>query len=156
MLARVTLTRRPTPRAGATRQVIGGPLASGLLLLDGRGGLFGWQWVFLVEGVATAAFGLVLLCALPRAPDTAWCLAPAERAAQVARRAAERDAAERKDPSGGTTTRARPALACCRWMPSCRHVLRGPRACGVCALAVWGGRHVEPPHWPMMCHSFGP
>ena len=106
-----------SPRAGAARQVIGGPLASGLLLLDGRGGLFGWQWVFLVEGAATAAFGLVLLCALPRAPDTAWCLAPSERAALVARRDAERDAAERKDPSGGTTTRARLALTRRQRMP---------------------------------------
>lgn len=91
-------------------QVIGGPIASGLLHLDGRHGLLGWQWVFLVEGVATAAFGLVLLVALPRTPATAWCLVPAERAALAARRSAEREAAERRDPAGGTTARAQCAL----------------------------------------------
>ena len=62
--------------------------------------------MFLVEGVATAAFGLVLLLGLPRAPATAWNLSPAERAALAARRAAERELAERRDPSAGTTGRA--------------------------------------------------
>ena len=62
--------------------------------------------MFLVEGVATAAFGLVLLLWLPRAPATAWCLSPAERAALAGRRAAERELAERRDPSAGTTGRA--------------------------------------------------
>ncbi|KAK9837411.1 hypothetical protein WJX81_000610 [Elliptochloris bilobata] len=90
----------------ATAQVIGGPLASGLLLLDGMHGLYGWQWVFLVEGVATAAFGVVLFFGLPRSPTSAWCLSPAERAALSARRATEREVAERRDPSGGTTARA--------------------------------------------------
>ena len=28
-------------------QVIGAPLAAGLLYLDGRGGLRGWQWIFI-------------------------------------------------------------------------------------------------------------
>ena len=34
--------------------VIGGPLSSGLLLLDGAGGFKGWQWLFLVEGIRRA------------------------------------------------------------------------------------------------------
>lgn len=28
-------------------QIIGAPLAAGLLYLDGRGGLHGWQWIFI-------------------------------------------------------------------------------------------------------------
>ena len=35
--------------------VIGGPLSSGLLLLDGAWGLRGWQWLFLIEGSPGAA-----------------------------------------------------------------------------------------------------
>src|SRR5262245_57867531 len=31
--------------------VIGGPISGALLTLDGRGGLAGWQWVFLLEGL---------------------------------------------------------------------------------------------------------
>jgi hypothetical protein len=32
-------------------QVLGAPLAAAILLLDGRGGLAGWRWLFLLEGV---------------------------------------------------------------------------------------------------------
>ena len=28
-------------------QIIGAPLAAGLLYLDGKGGLQGWQWIFI-------------------------------------------------------------------------------------------------------------
>ena len=39
-------------------QVIGAPLAAGLLALDGVGNLDGWQWLFLAEGIPTLAFGM--------------------------------------------------------------------------------------------------
>ena len=32
---------------GSAAQIIGAPLAAGLLYLDGRGGLHGWQWIFI-------------------------------------------------------------------------------------------------------------
>lgn len=31
-------------------QVLGSPLAAGLMALDGHGGLRGWQWLFMIEG----------------------------------------------------------------------------------------------------------
>ncbi|KAJ5272347.1 vitamin H transporter [Penicillium angulare] len=37
---------------------LGGPLSIGLLSLDGRGGLRGWQWLFLIEGVLTCFLGI--------------------------------------------------------------------------------------------------
>jgi predicted MFS family arabinose efflux permease len=46
--------------------VLGAPVAAGLLLLDGRGGLRGWQYLFLVLGLATAAYGLVVAVRPPR------------------------------------------------------------------------------------------
>ncbi|KAL1851951.1 hypothetical protein Plec18170_006254 [Paecilomyces lecythidis] len=47
-------------------------LGAGLLRLDGRGGLSGWQWIFLkaVEGVWTIAVSLLLLFVLPGSPDS--------------------------------------------------------------------------------------
>jgi hypothetical protein len=39
-------------------QVIGAPLAAGLLALDGVGNLDGWQWLFLAEGIPTLVFGM--------------------------------------------------------------------------------------------------
>ena len=38
-------------------QVISGPIASALLLADGAGGLKGWQWLFLIEGLPTILLG---------------------------------------------------------------------------------------------------
>lgn len=46
--------------ATALSQVLGGPMAAALLLLDGTLGLHGWQWLFLCEGLPTIAFGVVL------------------------------------------------------------------------------------------------
>ncbi|KAJ9269983.1 hypothetical protein DTO212C5_3953 [Paecilomyces variotii] len=37
---------------------LGGPLSIGLLALGGRGGLRGWQWLFLIEGVLTCVLGI--------------------------------------------------------------------------------------------------
>ena len=43
-----------------TLQALGGPMAAGLLLLDGALGLRGWQWLFIVEGALTCLCGLLL------------------------------------------------------------------------------------------------
>eukprot|EP01025_Chloroclados_australasicus_P033449 TRINITY_DN3411_c1_g1_i2.p1 TRINITY_DN3411_c1_g1~~TRINITY_DN3411_c1_g1_i2.p1 ORF type:complete len:514 (+),score=68.45 TRINITY_DN3411_c1_g1_i2:819-2360(+) len=50
----------------AFSQVIGAPLASALLALDGVGGLQGWQWVFIVEGISTIIIGIVIWIKLPK------------------------------------------------------------------------------------------
>ncbi|KAF2449217.1 alternative sulfate transporter-like protein [Karstenula rhodostoma CBS 690.94] len=44
-------------------------LASGILKLGGRGGLKGWQWLFLLEGCFTMCVSLILLFLLPGSPD---------------------------------------------------------------------------------------
>ena len=41
-------------------QVVGAPLAAALLLMEGVGGLHGWQWLFIIEGAATCLWGIVL------------------------------------------------------------------------------------------------
>jgi ACS family tartrate transporter-like MFS transporter len=50
-----------------------------LLGLDGNAGLHGWQWLFLVQGLPTVLFGLVVLRYLPDAPATATWLTLAEK-----------------------------------------------------------------------------
>jgi len=62
-------------------QIFGGPVSGLLLDMNGRGGLRGWQWMFLVEGVlaiAAGAWSCAYLTSLPR--DAHW-LSPAERGA---------------------------------------------------------------------------
>ncbi|KAL2208186.1 MFS general substrate transporter [Sarocladium strictum] len=44
---------------------LGGPLSIGLLSLRGRGGLHGWQWLFLIEGVLTCVLGCLAYLYFP-------------------------------------------------------------------------------------------
>ena len=53
--------------ADAHAQVISGPIASALLLTDGAGGLKGWQWLFLIEGLPTIVLGVWVRHSLIRA-----------------------------------------------------------------------------------------
>lgn len=67
-----------TPVAG----IIGGPLSGWILdALDGAGGLRGWQWLFLIEGVPAVVVGLLVLAFLPTRPTKAGWLSAEERAA---------------------------------------------------------------------------
>jgi ACS family tartrate transporter-like MFS transporter len=59
--------------------VIGGPISSALLLLDGLGGLSGWQWLFIVEGVPAVLLAPVVWRRLDERPADAQWLTPAER-----------------------------------------------------------------------------
>ena len=53
--------------------IIGGPLGGRLLGLDGHFGIAGWQWLFLVEGLPAAIFGIVVLVYLTEKPaDAKW------------------------------------------------------------------------------------
>ena len=56
-----------------------GSLAGWLMGLNGRMGLAGWQWLFLVEGLPAAFFSLVIFFALPDGPADAGWLRPEEK-----------------------------------------------------------------------------
>lgn len=58
-----------------------GTLLSGLLLgLGGRGGLTGWQWLFLLEGLPAVVLGTLVFALLPDRPELASWLPADERA----------------------------------------------------------------------------
>ena len=57
-----------------------GSLAGWLMGLGGKLGLAGWQWLFLVEGLPTAVFSLVILKMLPDSPAKAAWLTAEEKA----------------------------------------------------------------------------
>ena len=53
--------------------VVGGPLASLVLGMDGVAGLHGWQWLFLAEGLPAFALSFIVLKMLPDGPrDASW------------------------------------------------------------------------------------
>jgi ACS family tartrate transporter-like MFS transporter len=60
--------------------VVMGSLAGWLLGLNGRLGLAGWQWLFLIEGLPAVLFSLAILKLLPDGPEKAAWLAPEEKA----------------------------------------------------------------------------
>jgi MFS family permease len=59
--------------------VVGGPLSSFLLKLDGVSGLAGWQWLFLSEGTPTILLGISVLFLLKDGPEKAGWMRPEER-----------------------------------------------------------------------------
>ena len=47
--------------------------------MDGIGGLEGWRWIFILEGILTVLVGATLHWTLPDSPETAKFLKPYER-----------------------------------------------------------------------------
>jgi MFS transporter, ACS family, tartrate transporter len=65
--------------ATAIAGVIGAPISSALLQLDGAWGLRGWQWLFLIEGLPAILLAPVVLKYLTERPEQATWLTAAER-----------------------------------------------------------------------------
>jgi ACS family tartrate transporter-like MFS transporter len=59
--------------------VMGGPLASLILGLDGVAGIRGWQWLFVLEGLPSCLMALAVLRFLPDGPARASWLTDDER-----------------------------------------------------------------------------
>ena len=82
----VALFMTATPLAG----VIGGPVSGALLDLHGFGGMSGWQWLFLLEGLPAIVLGVITLFYLPESPAKAPWIPEDEREWLLARLAEER------------------------------------------------------------------
>jgi hypothetical protein len=59
--------------------LLSGPLSGYIFKLDGFLGLASWQWIFVCEGIPSAAIGVALLFVLPDNPGTARWLTALER-----------------------------------------------------------------------------
>jgi MFS transporter, ACS family, tartrate transporter len=69
--------------------VIGGPVSGALLELHGLGGLKGWHWLFIIEGLPAVLLGFVALKFLNDRPAEAAWLSKDERSALAGTLAAE-------------------------------------------------------------------
>lgn len=65
--------------ATAIAVIIGGPISSLLLLMDGIGGFAGWQWMFIVEALPAIILGVLLITMLTDRPEQAMWLTPEQR-----------------------------------------------------------------------------
>jgi ACS family tartrate transporter-like MFS transporter len=70
-------------------RILGGPLSSIILQMDGVAGLEGWRWLFLIEGTPACLLALAVLKFLPDGPAKAPWLSREEKALIAARLAAE-------------------------------------------------------------------
>ena len=66
---RLTLPYTIIDLAISLSHVIAAPLAALCLSLAGKGGLQGWQWLFLLEGTPTLLLAVVMYCRLPNSPE---------------------------------------------------------------------------------------
>jgi ACS family tartrate transporter-like MFS transporter len=69
--------------------VVGGPLSSLILRMDGMAGLHGWQWLYLMEGLPASALAFAVLKVLPDGPAQAAWLTDTQKETIAARLAAE-------------------------------------------------------------------
>lgn len=66
--------------AASLSGAFGGLLARGLNAIGHRGGLAGWRWIFIVEGLLTVLVGVCSYFALPNSIETARFLTPEQKA----------------------------------------------------------------------------
>jgi MFS family permease len=73
--------------------IIGSPLSGAIMgFMDGWGGLAGWQWVFVIEGLPASILGVIIFIVLRNSPSEAKWLSAEEKALVVADLAAEKQA----------------------------------------------------------------
>jgi MFS family permease len=80
--------------------IVGAPLSTWVMRLEGIGGLRGWQWLFLIEGLPAVILGVVVLAVLSDQPGDAKWLSSAERTWLTRRM--EDDRAARRPVGDGT------------------------------------------------------
>ena len=74
--------------------IIGAPLSGFLLSLNGRGGLAGWQWLYILEGIPAILLAPVVLTYLRDSPAEVKWLQPEERTWLVAELTSQKKARE--------------------------------------------------------------
>ncbi|KAF2713944.1 putative pantothenate transporter [Pleomassaria siparia CBS 279.74] len=72
----------------------GGLFAAAVFQLDGRHGIRGWQWLFIIEGSATVGIGCICALLMPEFPHNSKILTQTERDLAVWRIESESGAAE--------------------------------------------------------------
>lgn len=65
--------------AGPVSGIIGGPISGALLDWNHRGGLAGWQWMFLLEGIPAILLGVIAFLFLSDRPEEARWLTTEEK-----------------------------------------------------------------------------
>lgn len=79
---RIGVTYLAGPASGA----VGGLISAGVQLIDTKGNLYGWQWLFLISGIISLLFGLATIFYLPSTPEKSTRFLNENERARVKRR----------------------------------------------------------------------
>jgi sugar phosphate permease len=90
--------------------IFGSPLSGLLLEFSGAGGLLGWQWMFLIEGLLASGVGVWALWYLDDGPAGARWMPPAERGALAALLVEEEAVKAAKGPTAVGSALASPRV----------------------------------------------
>jgi ACS family tartrate transporter-like MFS transporter len=81
----------------AVTGIVGNPISGAILqYMDGVGGLSGWQWIFLLEGLPSIVLGFIALYYLTDRPELAGWLTSSERAWLTRRMKSEEESREQR------------------------------------------------------------
>ncbi|KAI9024305.1 major facilitator superfamily domain-containing protein [Phycomyces nitens] len=72
--------------AGPVSGAFGGLISAAIQLIDTRGGLYGWQWLFIISGILSVIFGVATIWYLPSKPETSTQFLDEEERALIRRR----------------------------------------------------------------------
>ncbi|KAI9303057.1 major facilitator superfamily domain-containing protein [Cunninghamella echinulata] len=77
--------------AGPLSGAFGSLISAGVQLIDTKGNLYGWQWLFLISGILSIIFGIATLFVLPSTPDKSKGFLNEEEIKQVEQRLIKSD-----------------------------------------------------------------
>ncbi|CAO3678799.1 unnamed protein product [Rhizopus microsporus] len=80
--SRIGVTYLAGPASGA----VGGLISAGVQLIDTKGNLYGWQWLFLISALVSLLFGIATIFYLPSTPEKSTRFLNEDERARVQRR----------------------------------------------------------------------
>ncbi|KAG1452377.1 hypothetical protein G6F56_007836 [Rhizopus delemar] len=80
--SRIGVTYLAGPASGA----VGGLISAGVQLIDTRGHLYGWQWLFLISAIVSLLFGVATIFYLPSTPKKSTRFLSEEEREQIKKR----------------------------------------------------------------------
>lgn len=81
---RLTMRVSLLAAAGMVSGTFSGSLAYGISFLNRAGGLAGWRWIFIIEGLPAVVLGIIMFIWLPNYPQTAGFLSADEKKLVIA------------------------------------------------------------------------
>ena len=110
--------------SSAASGAFSGLLAAGIAQMNGLGGLQGWRWIFIIEGIISVLFGLSTFFLLPDSPALSgrWLTEEEQRFLQLMNQATRGTGASTTEPATGVPAKKKTNWQAVRAMISDPHI----------------------------------